>query len=91
MEGDHVSREELRRRLRAKIKGKRDPQAQSDPRALQQELRADPAGSLLRLGVDDVDILKSAESIVREPHKLLSALKAEPSDAADDEELPPEF
>lgn len=65
------SREELRRKLRAKIKGKRDGTDNSSGPQLAQRLRSDPQSAMLSMGVDDPEILKQAESIVKNPERFL--------------------
>ena len=86
------SRDELRSRLRKKIRDKRD---NTSVQTMQRDLKADPTGSLLRLGVDDANLLKQAEQIVKTPQKVLAGLQAdiartearEPQET--DEDLPP--
>ena len=93
-----VSREELRQRLKNKIKGKRGGGDNSS--SLSAKIKADPASAMLALGLDDPDILKNARDIVRNPHNFLkSAVEKAHSvteqrsvnkdEIEDDEEAPP--
>lgn len=72
------SREELKRRLREKINGKR-----SDPLS-KTALKKDPTTTLMNMGIDDPEVLKMAPSIVKNPHALLNNLKQK-----NDDEAPP--
>jgi hypothetical protein len=70
--GEH--REDLRRRLRAKLRKGRN----SQERPLPQQMRDDPLTTLLALGVDDVSILQNSSQIVNNPYAALQALAAAP-------------
>jgi hypothetical protein len=72
------NREELRRRLREKMRGKRNP---SD---IGQNVKRDPKGFLLSMGVHDENLLNVAESAIKHknPKTLMDAWK-------DSEEAPP--
>lgn len=75
------TRDELRQRLRDKIRGKR---AEEDT-SLRAALRKDPQTALLSMGIDDLDVIRNADAIVTDPHAFLKSV------AADDEEgLPPD-
>ena len=64
-------REELRRRLREKIRGKRDSGG-GGPQ-LAQRLREDPTTAMLQMGLDDPNMLKNARNIVKRPQEFLRA------------------
>ena len=64
-------REALRKKLQEKIKAKRDDSSSKGPQ-LAQRLRDDPKGAMLQMGIDDVDILKNAKSIVNNPQQFLA-------------------
>lgn len=85
-----ISKEELRQKLRAKIRGKRS--ATTIPTTSEQ-LKADPAGALLRMGIDDPTVLAQASELVNNPHTMLNKLKSQLSQTtcndSDDEEAPP--
>ena len=68
-------REELRRKLRDKIKNKR--RGGANPDDLSQRLRNDPAGALMSLGIEDPAVLKEAKAIVANPQKMLSNCRQE--------------
>ena len=107
MEEEKVSREELRKRLRDKIRGKRS--GNDDKQTLQKNLKEDPTGSFLRMGIDDPDLLRQASQLVSDPHRIMSKLRELPTEISTDpkvdppvskvvevevkdhEELPPEF
>ena len=94
-------RQELRRRLRAKIKNKREGTDGNTGPQLAQRLRADPKSAMLSMGVDDVDVLNNADSILKDPERFLRQItgsvvpgKKKRSDARrmseeSDEEAPP--
>lgn len=65
-----VSREELRKRLRDKIKGKRSGDSNSVSE-MSRNLKKDPQSALMSLGVDDAEMLKNAKNIVKNPHDYL--------------------
>lgn len=86
-----VSREELRSKLKAKIRGARDQSVVSSTRQA-----IDPTSALMQMGVDDVDVLRKIKDI--KPEALRSLLQTAPpskpkavpeSDESDDEEAPP--
>ena len=90
------SREDLRRRLRAKMRNGRNHQEKPLPR----QMRDDPLTTLLALGVDDVSILRNSSHIAKNPYAALQALTSTPvgetaqpmaSVDTDDEEAPPPF
>lgn len=88
-----TDREELRRRLREKIRGKRGAAPQPPQEVLAEQLRADPASAMLALGIDDADILRNAGAIVRSARRQASQptsrRPAETPGEASDEEAPP--
>lgn len=72
-------RQELKKKLRDKIKNKSVPPSARD-------IRSDPAGTLLRMGVDDANILQSVlgtKNIEKALKKNVENLKYE------EEDLPP--
>lgn len=86
---DQPSRDELRRRLRAKRGEKRNGENST---SFAQQARRDPTTALLAMGVDDMDLLKHANQIVKNPAAFLAASTSStrPSaDVADDEEEAP--
>lgn len=64
-------REALRKKLQEKIRAKRDDSSSKGPQ-LAQRLKDDPKGAMLQMGIDDVDILKNARSIVNNPRQFLA-------------------
>ena len=72
------SREELKKKLREKINGKKNNE-------LAKNIKNDPQTAMLSMGIDDPEILKNAKSIVKNP---MSALK-NISSMVGDEEAPP--
>ena len=62
-------REELRRRLRDKIRGKRSDGGKGPQ--LAQRLRDDPTTAMLQMGLDDAGMLNNAKGIVKNPHQFL--------------------
>ena len=105
MTSNTQSRDELRKKLRDKIKNKRNGGDSSANMA--RNIKKDPQTALMSLGIDDPNILNSANDIVKNPHKLLDGLKQELKENieqtkhetanmdkskdvdSDDEELPP--
>lgn len=96
-----TSREELRRRLREKIKGSRSNANQPSNQDMADKLKRDPTAALLSMGIDDPNILKNAKSIVDNPHEILRHMKFDQKEEtkntktntdneSSDEELPPE-
>lgn len=67
-----VNRDELRRRLRDKIKSRRNNQNEGPQ--LAQRLKDDPKGAMLGMGLDDPQILAQAESIVKNPGQFLKSV-----------------
>lgn len=63
------SREELRRKLREKISGKRS--TTSTPK----QAKVDPQTTLLGMGIDDPGILNMANTLMRNPKTALKDLK----------------
>lgn len=100
-------RDDLRRKLREKIRHKREGSSVAGPQ-LAQRFRSDPTTTMMSMGIDDPSLLNQAKTIVKNPEgflKNLSAdLKAKPhrvpddelptcpdSVGSDDEEAPPPF
>ena len=96
-----VSKEELRRRLREKIKSKRNV---TSPHELANSVRKDPQTAMMSMGIDDAHVLKNAQQIVKNPEAFLKTIVSEDANSkqntasvslnvSDDEEegLPPEF
>ena len=87
-------REELRKRLRAKLKGKRDTrsrgggegEAEGAPLQKMEEIMLNTFGN-------DPEALKAVTEVMKDPKKALKELSATPSTAEDayseDEEAPP--
>lgn len=69
---DVTDREALRRRLRAKIRGKRGGEPELPTR-----LRDDPVTAMLSMGLDDAELLNQAKSIVAQPEAFLSKMTGE--------------
>ena len=63
------SREELKLRLQQKIKDKRSGQVNK------KQVKADPQTTLLGLGIEDPEILKMANVLVKNPQEALKNLK----------------
>ena len=85
-----ASREELRRRLRQKIKGKR-----SDAQHASRQLLDDPTAALLTMGIDDAAVLRMASKMLENPQQSLAKLNnltcaaASKSKDEEEEEAPP--
>ena len=75
------SREELRKKLREKIQGKKDSNTSS------KNIKKDPQTAMLNMGIDDPELLKMAPSILKNPQAALNNLKNLKNE--DDEEAPP--
>lgn len=76
-------RDELKRKLRDKIKSKRNDSTVDMAKAV----RNDPQTAFLRMGLDDPQLLMQAQEIVKNPSSILSKLKID--DAEVQEGLPP--
>ena len=97
-----TEREELRRKLRDKIKGKRSAAASSGPQ-LAQRMREDATTTMLSMGFDDPELLKQASAMFKNPQRTLKELSSQLSSTetdqpvhhssthieSDDEEAPP--
>ena len=71
------SREELRRRLRAKCGRARSSGGANHPKEeLAQRLRQDPTGALLSMGVDDPDVLRALPALVGNKDLLKATAKS---------------
>lgn len=75
------SREELKKRLREKISGKRTNS--ETPK----NIKKDPQTAMLSMGIDDLNVLKNAQSIIKNPQSALKNISSILKD--DDEEAPP--
>ena len=63
------SREELKKRLRDKINGKKTDSVNT------KNIKKDPQTTLLNMGIDNPEIIKLAPGILKNPHSALSNLK----------------
>lgn len=85
-------REELRKRLRAKLKGKRDTRSRGGGEAEGAPLQKMEEIMLNTFG-NDPEALKAVTEVMKDPKKALTELSATPSTAEDayseDEEAPP--
>jgi len=71
-EAAKLEKEKVRQRLRANIRGKR-----CKPDVVERcQLKQDPMGALLRMGVDDAALLRNATDIVARPAAALATAKA---------------
>ena len=75
MTSNSQSRDELRKKLRDKIKNKRNGGDSSANIA--RNMKKDPQTAIMNLGIDDPAILNSAKDIVKNPQKILDDLKQE--------------
>ena len=88
------SREELRQRLRSKINNARTPSA---PHSIAQQMRKDPTGALMQMGIDDAELLKSAPKMMKNPKQFIESGVAEilkttgtnDKNISEDDEAPP--
>lgn len=86
------SRDELKKKLREKIRGKRSSSAPAVS-----TMRQDPQTAMLSMGVDDLFLLQHSNDIIKNPHKVLESVKSHmrttnvaPTNESDDEESPPQ-
>lgn len=98
----HMTPDEKRKFLKAKLRNKNNKTPQD---TLRSQLKADPAGALLSMGIDDPNLLANAKTLVKNPHSALTNAKSILSNAPttesgsfatkeqeeDEEDLPPEF
>lgn len=70
MNSETPDREELRKRLRNKIRGKRSND-HTGPQ-LAQRLKDDPATALMSMGIDDVSVLSNAKEIIQMSKSMLN-------------------
>lgn len=91
-------RQELKKKLREKIHAKRNNTDSAT--ALAKNVKNDPQTALMRMGIDDPQILANANSILKNPKQLLSQLSDMISDMPngnveneieEEEEAPPEM
>ena len=83
------TRDELRKKLRDKIRGKRTDTSSTNVAA---QMKTDPQTALLQMGIDDPAMLSMASSAVKRPEAFLEQLKKRMSiteEEEDDEEAPP--
>ena len=89
-----TEKNELRKKLREKIKDKRNGN-NSSIENISNKFKKDPQSALMSMGVDDVDMLNDAKSIMKNPHSFLQKTIQKQKDAdkteKDDEGLPPEL
>ena len=99
----HMTPDEKRKFLKAKLRNKNNKTPQN---TLRSQLKADPAGALLSMGIDDPNLLANAKTLVKNPHSALTNAKSILSNAPttesgsfptkeqeeeEEEDLPPEF
>lgn len=99
MEQQQVNEAERKKQLRARLKDLRRQKrggGGSNPSTLADQLKRDPAGAFLSLGIDDPELLKRASSIVKQPQQALQSIKKAAAEErirdetdSDDEEAPP--
>ena len=82
------SREDLRKRLRDKIRNGR--YGGGDPARAAEGVRRDPATFMLQMGVSDPELLRDAKALVARPKKLLERTAGIVSAAARSSEVPRE-
>lgn len=87
-----ADREELRKKLRDKIRNKRD--GNDNKERMAQNLVRDPATAMMSMGVDDPEILKHAKSIVKNPQSFMQTAiekigSSKDVEGDEDEEAPP--
>lgn len=98
MSSNTESKEDLRKRLREKIKNKRNGTSISD---MSSNIKRDPQTTLMSLGIEDMTILKNAKSIVKNPSNFLkqslenennkkTISEKQKNDDSEEEEMPPE-
>lgn len=89
-----TERDELRKKLKEKIRDKRNGKNSSNEN-IHDKLKKDPQSALMSMGIDDVDMLNDAKSIMKNPHSFLQKTIQKQKDAdkteKDDEGLPPEL
>ena len=92
------TREELRKKLRENIKNKRS--GNNNTNIFAQNMKKDPTSTLMSMGVDDTNILKNADKIVKNPEQFLQNMLKEVKnnnvneqlkETDEDEEAPPEL
>lgn len=62
---DKPSREELKKKLREKINGKRSKDENT------KNIKKDPQTAMLSMGIDNPEVLKNAQSIIKNPHHAI--------------------
>ena len=93
----HLTPEERRKYLKNKLRNKKEAPAS----AIRNQLKSDPTGALLSMGIDDPAILASAKTLVKNPEAALANVKSmlandskcntPPGEEEDEEDLPPAF
>lgn len=93
----HLTPEERRKYLKNKLRNKKD----APVNAMRNQLKNDPTGALLSMGIDNPAILASAKTLVKNPEAALANVKSmlandskcnnPPGEEEDDEDLPPAF
>ena len=76
----HMTPEERRKYLRNKIRNKKKPENHG---AMKNQLKNDPTGALLSMGIDDPTILANAKSLVKNPEAALANVKSMLGDSRD--------
>ena len=80
-----MNREDLRQKLREKIRTKRDSTS-----SIPEQFRKDPQTTLLQMGVDDADALRLAQSASKRPELFMRQLK-QAMHRSDEAPPPPPF
>lgn len=65
---DKPSREELKKILREKINGKRSKDGNT------KNIKKDPQTVMLSMGIDNPEVLKNAQSIIKNPHNAIKSI-----------------
>ena len=81
-----MDREELRKKLRSKIQEKRNPRKEET-----NNVKKDPKGTLLSMGIDDPSILNMAEDILKGKTNIESLKRTLCNEVSNtnDEDVPP--
>ena len=96
MNTDSEEKKLLRKRYKEKLKGMRNP---SNNNSIARSMKADPASTLLNMGIEDPNILMNAKSIISNPKQFLGAVKQEQdapkvqesmNEHEEEEDLPPD-
>jgi len=94
----HLTPEERRKYLKNKLRNKKEAPVNN---AIRNQLKNDPTGALLSMGIDDPAILASAKTLVKNPEAALANVKSmlandskcntPPGEEEEEEDLPPAF